>query len=156
MNTLPKTLAAAALTCAGSTALGQEYNVTQAITVDAEAAVVWATVGGFCDIAAWHPGIVSCVLDEQDGRTLRTLTLGDGAVVVEGLITAVDGQSYTYDMLEAPLPVANYTATLSLTPGRPTTVTWTGRFTSEVPEMEGALQALYDSGLAAIAAMFDR
>ena len=129
--------------------------MTSTVTVAADSAAVWQVIGDFCDIDDWHPGIVSCVLEARDGAVHRQLTLGDGAPVLEQLImSATPGISYTYKIVEAPLPITNYVSTVSLTPGNPTKVTWEGTFDSDVPDMKGAIQGLYDGGLGALAALF--
>jgi hypothetical protein len=147
-------LAAALLIVSASSAFADDYSLTSSVTVTADSATVWQAVGDFCDLDDWHPGIVSCVLEARDGAVHRQLTLGDGAPVLEQLVSEVAGQSYTYKIVEAPLPITDYVSTLSVTLGNPTTVTWAGTFKSDVPEMEGAIQGLYDGGLGAISTRF--
>lgn len=113
-------------------------------------------VGDFCDVDDWHPGIVSCVLEARDGAMHRQLTLGDGAPVLEHLISSKAGVSYTYKIMEAPLPITDYVSTVSITSGNPATVTWEGTFKSDVAEMEGAIQGLYDGGLSALSERFSQ
>lgn len=148
------TLAAAALALSASSAFATEYTITSSATVAADSATVWSAIGDFCDIDDWHPGIVSCVLEARDGMVHRQLTLGDGAPVLEQLVASEPGVSYSYKIVEAPLPITDYASTVSVTEGNPTIVTWAGTFKSDVPEMEGAIQGLYDGGLAAISARF--
>lgn len=149
------TLAAAILVASSTAAFADDYVITSSATVAANPAVVWNTIGDFCDIDDWHPGIVSCSLEARDGAVHRRLTLGDGAPVLEQLVSSQADMSYTYKIIEAPLPITNYVSTLSVTAGNPTTVTWEGTFKSDVPDMEGAIQGLYDGGLEALAAQFD-
>lgn len=148
------TLSAALLTASAISAFADDHTISSSATIAAEASVVWNSIGDFCDIDDWHPGIVSCVLDARDGAVHRQLALGDGARVVEQLVSAQVGVSYTYKIIEAPLPITDYVSTLSITPGNPATVTWRGTFASDVPDMQGAIQDLYDGGLGAIAARF--
>jgi hypothetical protein len=51
---------------------------------------------------------------EEGGDTYRVLTLGDGGKIKEKL-TNKDDTSYSYEIIESPLPVQNYAATLTVT-----------------------------------------
>jgi hypothetical protein len=144
------TLATTLLIVSTSSAFAEDYSITSSVTIAADSATVWAAIGDFCDVDDWHPGIVSCVLAARDGAVHRQLTLGDGAPVLEKLTSVEAGVSYSYEIIEAPLPITAYASTLSVTSGNPTTVTWEGTFKSDVPEMEGAIQGLYDGGLGAL------
>lgn len=74
---------------------------------------LWAVVGDFCAIKDWHPAVVECEEFEEGGDTYRTLTLGDGGKIKEKL-TDKDDTSYSYEIIEGPLPVKNYSATLEV------------------------------------------
>jgi hypothetical protein len=75
---------------------------------------IWAIVGDFCAIKDWHPAVADCVLSEDGGNTVRTLTLKDnGGTIKEKLISKGD-LSYTYEILESPLPIKNYKSKLWL------------------------------------------
>ena len=147
-------LAALLLIASASPVSAADYSITSSVTVAADSAIVWQTVGDICDIDDWHPGIVSCVLEARDGVLHRHLVLGDGAPILEEIVSAEPGVSYTYKIIESPLPIADYVSPLSVTAGNPTTITWEGSFTSEVTEMQSAIQGLYDGGLGAISARF--
>lgn len=149
-------LAAALLIVSASSAFAEDFSITSSITVAADSATVWQAVGDFCDVDDWHPGIMNCVLEARDGAVHRLLTLGDGAPVLEQLVSSEPGQSYSYKIIEAPLPITDYVSTFSVTLGNPTTVTWEGTFKSDVAEMEGAIQGLYDGGLGAISERFSQ
>lgn len=149
-------LAAALLIVSASSAFAEDFSITSSITVAADSATVWQAVGDFCDVDDWHPGIMNCVLEARDSAVHRLLTLGDGAPVLEQLVSSEPGQSYSYKIIEAPLPITDYVSTFSVTLGNPTTVTWEGTFKSDVAEMEGAIQGLYDGGLGAISERFSQ
>jgi polyketide cyclase/dehydrase/lipid transport protein len=74
-------------------------------------AEVWAVTGGFCQIKDWHPSIASCEEAKEGDVTFRTLTLKDGGKIKEKL-TGKDDLSYTYEIVESPLPVKNYKSKL--------------------------------------------
>jgi len=76
-------------------------------------AEVWAVVGDFCAIKDWHPAVVECKQVEEGGDTYRLLTLEDGGKIKEKLTDTGD-TSYSYEIVEGPLPVKNYEATLEV------------------------------------------
>jgi len=72
---------------------------------------IWAIVGAFCQIKDWHPAVADCVETKDGDVVFRTLTLKDGAKIKEKL-TGKDDLSYSYEIVESPLPVRNYTSKL--------------------------------------------
>lgn len=87
---------------------------------------VWSRIGDFHSVDSWHPVVASQTASE-DGRQ-RTLKTGDGAEIVESLIDRGD-TSYSYRIDESPLPVANYSATISAAPSDGgSVVTWDAEF----------------------------
>jgi hypothetical protein len=74
---------------------------------------IWKVVGGFCAIKDWHPAVASCEESTEGEVTFRTLTLKDGGKIKEKL-TGKDDLSYSYEIVESPLPVKNYKAKLWL------------------------------------------
>ena len=116
-----------ALTVVPAAALDSSITGTSAASVDA----VWAKVGDFCGIASWHPAIEKCALS-ADGKT-RTLSLKGGGSIVEKLEKRDDAQhSYSYSIVEGPLPVANYMSTISVAKdGTGTKVSWNGHYVAK-------------------------
>jgi hypothetical protein len=76
-------------------------------------AEIWEVVGGFCAIKDWHPAAADCVETKEGDVTFRTITLKDGGKLKEKL-TGTDGTSYSYEIVESPLPVKNYKSKLWL------------------------------------------
>jgi len=115
--------------------------------------VMWAKIGDFCGIGKWHPALEKCELS-ADGKT-RSLSLKGGGTIVEAL-TKMDaaGKSYTYSIVSGPLPVANYSSTISVAAdGAGSVVTWVGKYDAKgAPDAEAAnaIQGVYDSGLQAL------
>jgi|SRR4051794_13969254 hypothetical protein len=67
---------------------------------------VWERIGGFADIAAWHPGVMETRL--EDGYRLRRNRLAVGDEVVERLLDRDNAvRRYAYEVLEGPLPAAS-------------------------------------------------
>jgi hypothetical protein len=104
--------------------------------IEAPADKVWAVVRDFNDMPSWHPLISRSTID--GGRPsdaigcIRTLTLTDGVVVREQLLSLSDfDYSFSYAILESGLDVDNYVAGLKLTPvtdGNHTFAEWTAEF----------------------------
>ena len=72
---------------------------------------IWEKAGAFCAIKNWHPLVADCTEEKEGDVTYRTLTLKDGGKIKEKL-SAMDDLSYSYEILESPLPVQNYKAKL--------------------------------------------
>jgi len=105
------------------------------ITVASSPAAVWAIVGDFPNLAAWHPLVSQSTGTGGNGNGAeRTVTLKGSGVIVEGLDEYDEaGRTYTYRLarenLEA-FPVSFYTATLIVNAvgGDRSEVIWQGRF----------------------------
>src|SRR5664279_1648937 len=112
------------LTIAPAAAVDSTIKGTSAASVDA----VWAKIGDFCGIGGGHPAIEKCALS-ADGKT-RTLSLKGGGTIVEKLEKRDDAQhSYSYSIVDGPLPVANYMSTISVTKeGAGSMVNWNGHY----------------------------
>ena len=112
---------------------------------------LWARIGGFHTFSEWHPAIERQTAD--GGREVRELHLVGGGTVVETLLDERP-QSYTYRIDESPLPVADYTATISLEgSGDGSTVTWIADFVSDGATDEEAcavIEGIFRSGLDAL------
>lgn len=129
--------------------------VTQSVEVAASPDEVWQAISGFCTIAEWHPMIAACVDGEQNGVAMRTLTTTDGAVLVERRVQYSDeGMSYSYEIVDSPLPVADYEATLAVIDGpEGSRITWSGKFDAKDTPDATALEAIddiYGAGLEAL------
>jgi len=72
---------------------------------------VWEVVGGFCAIKNWHPAVAECDEISEGDDVFRILTLKDGGKIKE-LLTNKGDTSYSYEIVQSPLPVKNYKATL--------------------------------------------
>ncbi len=105
------------LALAASTVAGHALEVTRSADIAAPPAKVWQTIGEFCGIGDWHPAIEKCVLSDKDGMKVRTLSLKGGGTLKEEQVSRDDKvMSYTYTILEGPLPVADYKSTLAVAP----------------------------------------
>lgn len=131
--------------------------VTRTRIVAAPPAAVWSLIGGFCDIARWHPQVTRCTLSTEEGAPVRALVAAGGLGTLVEIETARDEAafSYSYRLVSGPLPVKGYAATLSVAPiGKGSTITWTARFEAEgMTEAEAVADVggVYEAGLAGIA-----
>jgi Polyketide cyclase / dehydrase and lipid transport len=104
--------------------------------VNAAADTVWATVRDFNALPKWTPFVADSRIEagkpsDQIG-CVRVLRLKDGGVIREKLLTLSDYDfQCTYSILDSPLGVENYVATLKLTPvtdGNVTFAEWWAEF----------------------------
>jgi hypothetical protein len=104
--------------------------------IDASADAVWARVRDFNAMPQWNPGIADSRIenDEPSDRIgcIRRFHTRDGGTIREKLLALSDyDYSCTYSILESPMGVDNYVATLKLTPitdGARTFAEWSAEF----------------------------
>ena len=133
--------------------------VERTVELNAPAETVWKAIGGFGALGEWHPAVMACRLDQKDDRTIRVLTLADGAQLTEELVESQEpGQHYTYRIVSGPLPVADYSATLSVEPnGDRSLARWVGVFDAKGATdhiAERTIAGVYEAGLASLAKRF--
>jgi uncharacterized protein YndB with AHSA1/START domain len=116
---------------------------------------VWAHIRDFRALDDWHPGIRSSVLEDGGPSDrvgcIRRMELQGGGVIREQLLELSDlGHHYSYAILESPLPVANYRATLRLrkiSDGNRTFVEWSASFDADPPEKQAEAEAMISKGV---------
>lgn len=122
--------------------------------IPAPAADVWRIVRDFNALPAWVPFVAESRIEsgmafDQIG-CIRNFRLKDGGIIREKLLALSDYDlSCTYAILESPMGVADYVATLSLTPVTETNATfteWTADFGCD-PQREAALVAQIGQGV---------
>jgi uncharacterized protein YndB with AHSA1/START domain len=114
--------------------------------IDAPAARVWDRVRDFNGLPRWHPLIRDSRIEngEPSDRVgcVRDFHLQNGDRIREKLLGLSDYDFFcTYSILESPMPLTGYIATLRLTPvtdGDRTFAEWTAEFDC-APEVEGEL-----------------
>ena len=123
----------------------------------APAAAVWAAIGDFCGISNWHPAVAKCEISVKDGATYRTLTLKDGAQLLEKQ-TAFDAKAmtYSYTIESGPLPVKNYASTLKvIAKDKGSAIDWSGTFVAKDAADADAVKTIagiYTGGIDALVA----
>ena len=114
--------------------------------IPAPAGTVWQTVRDFNGLPNWTPFVAESRIEQNMPADrvgcIRNFSLKDGGRIRERLLALSDYEmSCTYSILESPMGVENYIATLSLTPvtdGNQTFAEWTAEFDA-APEREGEL-----------------
>ena len=89
--------------------------------INAPAVELWAVVRDFNGLPKWHPDIADSRIElgqpADKVGCIRNFTLQNGGRIRELLLALSDyDMSCTYSILESPMGVENYIATLKLTP----------------------------------------
>jgi hypothetical protein len=148
-------LAAGLFACAATPAFAVE--VTRSIQVSTSPAKTWEEIGAFCGIGVWHPAVAKCELGMRKAHAARTLSLkGGGSILEEETERSDRGMSYSYIILESPLPVEDYKSTISVKEhGAGSTITWSGNFKAKgATDAKAAevITGIYDAGLGGLKA----
>ncbi len=122
--------------------------------IDAPVADVWAKIRDFNALPAWHPAIADSRIEKNEPSDkvgcIRNFNLKDGGNIREQLLTLSDvAHTCTYSILESPMPVENYVATLRLgtiTDGNRTYIEWTAEFNCPA-NVEEEMQNLIGGGV---------
>lgn len=104
--------------------------------IDAPAAKVWERVRDFNALPRWHPRIRESRIENGEPSDkvgcVRDFRLQNGDRLREKLLGLSDYDMFcTYSILESPMPLTDYIATLRLTPisdGNRTFIEWTAEF----------------------------
>lgn len=104
--------------------------------VSAPAAEVWQVVRDFNALPSWTPFVADSRIEQNQPPDkvgcIRNFRLTDGGQIREQLLALSDYEmSCSYAILESPMAVENYVATLSLTPitdGNRTFAEWEAEF----------------------------
>ena len=119
--------------------------------LDESSTRVWDLIGGFNTLPDWHPAVEKSEL-EQEG-SMRRLSLVGGGTIIEKLEKKDDNNRlYSYSIIDSPLPVANYVATIRVTDlgNGKTRVEWSGEFKpSGASEGDAVkvIEGIYQAGL---------
>ena len=109
-----------------------EFTVNAEYRASADA--VWKELSDFGGIAQWAPGMESAKLEGSGIGAVRVLGMKGGMVIKERLESLDDSKRcLTYSIVEGPLPVENYLATVKVSEqGSGCRVDWGARF--DTPE----------------------
>ena len=129
--------------------------------IDASADNVWSRIRDFNALPLWHPTIADSRIENNEPSDrvgcIRHFHTRDGGMIRERLLGLSDyDYSCSYEILESPMGVAEYVATLKLTPvtdGNRCFAEWSAEFDcaegreSELTETigQGVFQAGFDA-----------
>jgi len=142
--------------------------VRRSTIIDAPIEAVWAILRDFNGHESWHPAVATSAIDGGEPSdvigAVRRFRLADGSELREQLLSLSDrDRSFSYCILEAPLPLMGYVATVTLKPVTDGNRTfWEWRSTFHPPGHRRAeLTALvsdgiYEAGFEAIRALVAR
>jgi len=128
------------------TASAQALEARRRSEVPGHPQTIWAFAGDFCSIKNWHPLVADCKETQEGNDTFRTLTLKDGGTIKEKL-TDKDDLSYSYEIVESPLPVKNCKAKFWVEPDdepERTAVYWEAEFDANGASDDEATKKVFD------------
>ena len=136
--------------------------VVRSTIIDAPVDRVWAILRDFNGHGDWHPPVAKSEIERNRPSDMvgcvRSFTLRDGSQLREQLLTLSDLEmTFSYCLLDTPIPLFNYVAHVRLLPvtdGNRTFWQWESRFTTR-PGEEAAMTKMvgddiYGSGFEAI------
>ena len=95
-------------------------HVFRSMILNAPIDAVWTMVRAFDGVANWNPAVTAARMESgtaTEPSSIRHLDIVDGTAFRETLLELSDPKtSYTYDILESPLPVRNYVSTHRFVP----------------------------------------
>jgi NADPH:quinone reductase-like Zn-dependent oxidoreductase len=140
--------------------------VRRSTIIDAPVDAVWAILRDFNGHERWHPAVAESRI--EDGRAadeagcVRRFRLTDGGELREQLLNLSDrDRRFSYCILDAPIPLIDYVANVSLKPvtdGNRTYWEWSSSFAApedratELATLVG--EGIYEAGFAAVRALF--
>ncbi|MGD1715649.1 SRPBCC family protein [Dapis sp. BLCC M172] len=113
---------------------------------------VWMKIRDFNALPNWHPAIANSAIenDEPSDKVgcIRNFNLKEGGNIRERLLALSDlDYFYSYLILESPMPLKNYIATLQFKPitdGNLTYAEWTATFDCDRQEEENLIKLVGD------------
>lgn len=123
--------------------------VLQSTIIEAPVESVWEVIRDFNGHDRWHPAVATSSIERRrspdEVGCVRRFRLGDGSELREQLLTLSDlEQTFSYCLLDTPVPLLNYVAHVRLAPvtdGNLTFWEWESRFDTPVG-MQDSLAAM--------------
>src|SRR6218665_433983 len=120
--------------------------------IEASADNVWARIRDFNGLPQWHPGIADSRIENGEpsdrGGCIRHFHTRDGGTIRERLLALSDFDfTQTYEILESPMGVEHYVATLKLTPvtdGNRCFAEWSAEFDCDEGREQELTQTIAD------------
>ncbi len=135
-----------------------KVNVIQSAVIDAPIDRVWAVLRDFNSHGRWHPAVARSRMENDVAGDVvggvRRFSLSDGAELREQLLSHSDREyTFTYCILDSPLPLFDYMATVRLKPvtdGNQTFWDWRSQFRApddRAAELENLVgRQVYEAG----------
>ncbi len=136
--------------------------------IGAPAEAVWALIRDFNGLPKWHPAIADSRIENgwpaDRVGCIRNFRLKEGGVIREQLLMLSDyDYQCAYSILESPMAVSNYVATLKLTPvtdGNRTFAEWSAEFDAPSAQerklADDIGQGVFQGGFTALIGYFGR
>ena len=131
--------------------------------LSAPANEVWELIGSFDSLPHWHPLVAACTRErEKNGSVLRHIRLHDGTPIVNRETARNDAaHSYSYELVEGPLPVVFYRSTLLIIERGDDlcTLDWASTFDSgnaSEEEVKRRVESLIGPGVESLKRRFNR
>ncbi|MEM8743597.1 MAG: SRPBCC family protein [Pseudomonadota bacterium] len=130
--------------------------------IDSPAKSVWEHVRDFNALPRWHPRIAESQIENGEPSDkvgcIRDFRLQNGDQIRERLLALSDYDMFcTYEILESPMPLENYVATLRMTPvsdGDRCFIEWSAEFDcspeNEADLVDGISQNVFQGGFDAL------
>ena len=137
-------------------------HVVKSTILDAPTQRVWEALCDFNGHDRWHPAVATSQIERAQASDkigcVRRFTLKDGSELREKLLALSDAeQTFSYCLLDTPIPMFNYVAHVRLLPvtdGDRAFCRWESRFTARPADAERitrmVAQDIYQGGFDAI------
>ena len=137
-------------------------HVVKSTILDAPTDAVWNVLRDFNGHDHWHPAVATSTIERAQAADkigcVRRFKLKDGSELREQLLALSDlEQTFSYCLLDTPIPLFNYVAQVRLLPvtdGDRTFWQWESRFTTRPEDRDGLTQMvaeqIYQAGFEAI------
>jgi hypothetical protein len=129
-------------------------HVVRSTILDASTDRVWGVLRDFNGFDRWHPALLTSAIERSQSADrigcVRRVKLADGSELREQLLALSDlEQSYSYCLLDTPIPLFNYVAQVRLLPvtdGDRTFWHWESRFTTRLGD-EKSMSEMVGEGI---------
>ena len=142
-----------------------KHTVFTSSVINAPVDKVWAIARDFDGLPLWHPAVIRSFIEEGNPADkvgcIRNFTLVTEETVRECLVTLCDiNKICRYTLLDGPLPMRDYVATLQLTPvtdGDRTFIDWHAGFFADAADSETTerrIEEIFQEGFDALKQRF--
>ncbi len=127
-----------------------KHTVFTSSVINAPIDEVWKITRDFDGLPLWHPAVIKSFIEDDNPADkvgcIRNFTLTTDESVRECLVTLCDvDRICRYTLLDGPLPMRDYVATLQLTPvtdGDLTFIDWHAAFFVDADEAENTMRRI--------------